>query len=139
MKGKKKIRRRPGKPRNMYFTKETGESIARYNSLESKEKKHEIYQKEILPAIEKLAENLIFVYGFKSPYASAQELKLDCVAPVSPENSPEIAPKVIALRPKPEAFEVIGRRNRLPIIPYANMVIPVIVCALNMPEIFIVG
>ena len=79
MKGKRKIRRRPGKPRNMYFTKETGEAITRYNNCELPDQKAEIYQKEILPAIEKLSQNLIFVYGFKSPYASTDELKTDCM------------------------------------------------------------
>ncbi len=79
MKGKKKIRRRPGKPRNMYFTKETGEFITEYNGLELGDKRQKLYQEEILPALEKLAENLIFVYGFKSPYAATEELKTDCV------------------------------------------------------------
>lgn len=80
MRGKKKIRRRPGTPRNMYFTKETGESIVKYCEAECLEEKKKIYEKEILPAFEKLAENLIFVYGFKSPYASSEELKVDCVS-----------------------------------------------------------
>lgn len=80
MKGKKKIRRRPGSTRNMYFTKETGESIVKYCETECEESKKEIYEKEILPSFDKLAENLIFVYGFKSPYASSEELKVDCVS-----------------------------------------------------------
>ena len=65
MKGKKKIRRKPGTPRNMYFTKETGESIVKYCKEECQEFKKTIYEKEILPAFDKLAENLIFVYRFK--------------------------------------------------------------------------
>jgi len=80
MKGKRKIRRKPGQPRNMYFTKETGESIVKYCKSEDLEERQTIYQKEILPAFDKLSENLIFVYGFKSPYASSEELKIDCVA-----------------------------------------------------------
>ncbi len=80
MKGRKKIRRRPGTPRNMYFTKETGESIVKYCQEEDLEKKMKIYEKEILPAFDKLAENLIYVYGFKSPYATAEELRVDCVS-----------------------------------------------------------
>jgi len=80
MKGKKKIRRKPGTPRNMYFTKETGESIVKYCNEECPEEKKVIYEKEILPAFEKLAENLIFVYRFKSPYMSSDELKVDCVS-----------------------------------------------------------
>lgn len=82
MKGKRKIRRRPGVKRNMYFTKDTQASIEKYKSLpeEASDEKIQIYQKEILPAFDKLSENLIFVYGFKSPYASADELKNDCIA-----------------------------------------------------------
>ena len=80
MRGKKKIRRKPGTPRNMYFTKETGESIVKYCNEECLEKKKKIYEKEILPSFDKLAENLIFVYGFKSPYATLEELKVDCVS-----------------------------------------------------------
>lgn len=80
MKGRKKIRRKPGTPRNMYFTKETGESIVRYCESECPESRKEIYEKEILPSFDKLAENLIFVYGFKSPYATSEELKVDCVS-----------------------------------------------------------
>jgi len=82
MKGKKKIRRRPGTKRNMYFTMDTQASIEKYKSFpdEHSEEKMKIYQKEILPAFEKLAQNLIFVYGFKSPYAPMDELKNDCIA-----------------------------------------------------------
>ena len=80
MKGRKKIRRKPGTPRNMYFTKETGESIISYCGEACVEKKKSIYEKEILPAFDKLAENLIYVYGFKSPYATAEELRVDCVS-----------------------------------------------------------
>lgn len=82
MKGKRKIRRRPGVKRNMYFNKDTQASIEKYKNLppEKNEEKVKIYQEEILPAFDKLSENLIFVYGFKSPYASADELKNDCIA-----------------------------------------------------------
>lgn len=80
LKGRKKIRRRPGTPRKMYFTKETGESIVKYCQSESLEERQKIYEKEILPAFEKLAENLIYVYGFKSPYATTEELRVDCVS-----------------------------------------------------------
>jgi len=80
MKGRKKIRRKPGTPRNMYFTKETGESIAKYCITECLDGRQKIYEKEILPSFDKLAENLIYVYGFKSPYATLDELKSDCVS-----------------------------------------------------------
>ena len=81
-KKKRVIRRNPGKKRNMYFTKDTQASIERYQNAEEAETdlKEEIYKKEILPAFDQLAESLIFVYGFNSPYDSVSEMKTDCVS-----------------------------------------------------------
>ena len=66
----------------MYFTKDTQASIERYQNAEEAETdlKEEIYKKEILPAFDQLAESLIFVYGFNSPYDSVSEMKTDCVS-----------------------------------------------------------
>tara|TARA_B100000131_G_scaffold87687_1_gene84533 strand:- start:16734 stop:17465 length:732 start_codon:yes stop_codon:yes gene_type:complete len=80
MKGRKKIRRNPGKPRNMYFTMDTQAAIVKYQETEKQEDKLKIYEKEILPAFSKLSENLIFVYKFNSPYSLFEELKADCVS-----------------------------------------------------------
>lgn len=82
MKGKRKIRRRPGVKRNMYFSKDTQAWIEKFKEMppEKDQERIKIYEKEILPAFEKLSENLIFVYGFKSPYATTDELKSDCVS-----------------------------------------------------------
>ena len=79
MKGRKKIRRNPGTKRNMYFNMDTQNSIVEYQQSEIPDKKISIYEKDILPAFDKLVENLIFVYGFKSAYNSFEELKSDCV------------------------------------------------------------
>ena len=81
LKKKRVIRRNPGKKRNMYFTKDTQASIEKYQNTEEAESdlKEEIYKKEILPAFDQLAESLIFVYGFNSPYDSVAEMKTDCV------------------------------------------------------------
>ena len=79
MKGKKKIRRNPGVKRNMYFNADTQASIVKYQNSECETEKKKVYEKEILPAYEKLVENLIFVYGFKSAYVPFEELKNDCV------------------------------------------------------------
>ena len=79
MKGHKKIRRNPGKPRNMYFNAETQASIVEYQQMDQSEPRRELYKVKILPAFAKLSENLIFVYGFKSPYSLFDELKADCV------------------------------------------------------------
>ena len=80
MKGRKKIRRRPGKKRNMYFTNETQEWIVKYQNTEELKEKMEMYEKNILPAFRKLSENLIFVYRFKSYFSTFDELKADCVS-----------------------------------------------------------
>jgi len=80
MKGRKKIRRKPGVPRNMYFNMDTQASIVKYQKSECKEDRRNIYQSDILPAFLKLSENLIFVYGFKSAYSTFEELKNDCVS-----------------------------------------------------------
>lgn len=79
MKGRKKIRRKPGTKRNMYFGKETQASIEKYQETECLNSRKKIYQEEILPAFSKLVENLIYVYGFKSVYSTFEELKNDCV------------------------------------------------------------
>ena len=47
-----------------YFTRATDRSIECFQNAASDEEKHEIFDKEIRPAFEKLIENLIYVYGF---------------------------------------------------------------------------
>ena len=91
MKGKKKIRRRKSGAK-MYFDATTQESIQLYQTLEkekenqkekvaqAKEKEQKaVYSEHIMPAFNKLAENLIFVYGFISPQDDYATLKNDCV------------------------------------------------------------
>ncbi len=80
MKKKKIIRRKPGQKRNMYFTKDTQASIEAYQQEDDRSKRAEIYKKDIAPAFEQLAESLIYVYGFKSPYETVASMKVDCVA-----------------------------------------------------------
>ena len=77
---KKKIRRRPGQKRNMYFTEDTQAAIVKYQTTEKTEEKQAIYLKDIQPAFDKLVENLIFVYGFKTSYDTFAELKSDCIS-----------------------------------------------------------
>ena len=57
MKGRKKIRRKPGKSRNMYFNMDTQAAIEKYQKLECEKEKLVLYEKEILPAFSKLSEN----------------------------------------------------------------------------------
>ena len=77
---KRKIRRRPGVKRNMYFNMDTQASIVEYQETEELEKKQKIYMKGIYPAFDKLVENLIFVYGFSTPYDTFEDMKKDCVS-----------------------------------------------------------
>jgi hypothetical protein len=77
---KKIIRRKPGQKRNMYFTKDTQVSIEAYQQEKDNSIREEIYKKEIAPAFEQLAESLIYVYGFNSPYETVASMKDDCVA-----------------------------------------------------------
>lgn len=63
----------------MYFNQETQDSIKIYQTLEEDEEKKKLYVEKILPAFTKLSENLIFVYGFKSPFLTFDELKSDCI------------------------------------------------------------
>ena len=83
MKAKKKtfrIRRKPrGAKRNMYFHIGTHNAIIKFQSEEVQGEKEKIYVSEILPAFDKLVENLIFIHGFKSTHSSYEDLKSDCV------------------------------------------------------------
>lgn len=76
----KKIRRSRGKNRNLYFTSETQDAIVRYQECDCEKTQNEIYDSDIKPAMEKLVESLIFVYGFSTPYCTFEELKNDCVS-----------------------------------------------------------
>ncbi len=80
MAGRKKIRRSKGKSRNLYFTAETQEFLIAYQNSEDIQEKQKFYLEKIAPAFEKLVENLIFVYGFKTAYDSFDDLKTDCVS-----------------------------------------------------------
>ena len=47
-----------------YFTKDTDKALEAFLESDDTAEKHEIFDKKIRPAFEKLVENLIFVYGF---------------------------------------------------------------------------
>tara|TARA_Y100000310_G_C20685317_1_gene818588 strand:- start:1722 stop:2450 length:729 start_codon:yes stop_codon:yes gene_type:complete len=79
LKGKKKIRRRKSGTR-LYFTKETQEFIQKYQNTDCGNEKNKIYVEKIFTAFDKLAENLIFVYGFITPQDDYLSLKSDCVS-----------------------------------------------------------
>ena len=79
---KKIIRRRRGKKRaKPYFDSNTQDAIVRFQSTESPQDQEVIYVNEILPALSKLTENLIFIYGFaKTSEYSYEVLQSDCIS-----------------------------------------------------------
>lgn len=79
-KKKKKIKRKPGKKSKLYFTNETQKAIEEYQVAKDGRKKHRLVSKEIIPAFRELAENLIFVFRFKSLHDTPDELLNDCVS-----------------------------------------------------------
>lgn len=76
---KKRIKRKKNTTRQ-YFPETTQDQIVLYQNELDLERRREIYVEGIQPSFDKLVENLIFVYGFKTPYDSFQTLKTDCVS-----------------------------------------------------------
>lgn len=79
VKKKRTIRRRKKGKSNNYFTQETHDAIREYQNTEALEEMHEIYVSRILPAFNKLAENLIFIHRFARSVEAFGRLKNDCV------------------------------------------------------------
>lgn len=80
MVAKKKTRRRRSKSKkNDYFTQATHDAIRDFQNAQANEARHEIYVVRILPAFNKLAENLIFIHRFAKTTDSFDRLKNDCV------------------------------------------------------------
>ncbi|MCW4027792.1 MAG: hypothetical protein NWE76_09965 [Candidatus Bathyarchaeota archaeon] len=77
---RKKIKRRPGKKSNLYFTAETQQAIVEYQEAECTEVKNKIYVDRIRPAFVDLVDNLVLVYGFKAPYEDYDEMKSDAIS-----------------------------------------------------------
>ena len=74
----KKIKR-PSSGKKPYFTKDTQAAIKVYVNSTDEELRAAVYEKEIQPALNKLSENLIFVYGFHKQHPDVGILKQDCV------------------------------------------------------------
>ena len=79
IKKKRVIRRSKGKKRNLYFTADTQAAIVEWQNNENEKEKHAIYEKTIMPAFDKLVENLILIYGF-GKYQNFDSLKNDCIS-----------------------------------------------------------
>ena len=76
---KKIRRRRAGTSSKLYFNADTQAAIVSYQACEDQGEKESHYVKQIMPAFNRLAENLIFIYGFASPDEPYESLKNDCV------------------------------------------------------------
>ena len=79
---KKKIvkKRATKKPRKKgYFTKVHQEAIVEFCKTDCHQKKEDLYTNVIRQALEKLSENLIYVYGFHKQHDNVEVLKQDCV------------------------------------------------------------
>jgi len=63
----------------MYFHAGTQAAIVAYQQSTEKKEKDKLYVKEILPAYEKLVENLINIHKFTSLHDTYDDLKNDCV------------------------------------------------------------
>jgi hypothetical protein len=62
-----------------YFTPKTQESICKFQKSADRKEREKLYVEDIMPAFEKLVENLINIHKFSSMYDSYEDLKSDCV------------------------------------------------------------
>lgn len=78
----KKIKRKIGETpkESNYFNDETDEAIQKYQKSNNEIEKDFLYTQYISPALNSLVNNLIWVYGFKSPRDSIDSMKSDCVS-----------------------------------------------------------
>lgn len=63
----------------MYFNQNTQAAIMSYQKTPDKKEKEKLYVLEIMPAFEKLAENLINIHKFTALHDTYDDLKNDCV------------------------------------------------------------
>lgn len=63
----------------LYFNQNTQTAIVAYQTAVDKKEKNKLYEQEIMPAFEKLAENLINIYKFTGLHDTYEDLKNDCV------------------------------------------------------------
>jgi hypothetical protein len=75
---KKRIKRKPGQKSVLYFDKNTEVAITAFLQATGSRDREVLYATTIKPAIMKLSESLVYVYGFKSPLMSAAELIEEC-------------------------------------------------------------
>jgi len=66
-------------PIKLYFNADTQKAIVSFQGCDSKPERDKIYINDILPAFEKLVENLINIHKFTGLHDSFDDLKNDCV------------------------------------------------------------
>jgi hypothetical protein len=66
-------------PLKLYFNSDTQKAIVAFQACDNKPEKDKIYINDILPAFEKLVENLINIHKFTGLHDSFEDLKNDCV------------------------------------------------------------
>jgi hypothetical protein len=71
--------KKAAKASRMYFNSNTQAAIVAYQSSLDRKERERLYVKEIMPAFEKLAENLINIHKFTSLHDTYEDLKNDCV------------------------------------------------------------
>lgn len=64
----------------LYFNSGTQDAIVKFQLENNKKERNEIYIQHIMPAFEKLVENLINIHKFSSMHDSYDDLKTDCVS-----------------------------------------------------------
>jgi hypothetical protein len=79
LKGKKKIGSPTSQSKTLYFGPDVQDSIAKFHEEKTKSAKEKIYLEEIMPAFNKLVENLIYIYGFAKWFDNVIEVRSDCV------------------------------------------------------------
>lgn len=76
----KRGRKRTKKSKSLYFSPEAQKAIMDFCSNDDYDFRNNLYNESIKPALEKLSENLIFIYGFYKNFDDVDVLKNDCVA-----------------------------------------------------------
>ena len=66
-------------PLKLYFNADTQRAIVDFQHAQEKKEKDKLYVQEIMPAFEKLVENLINIHKFAGLFDSYDDLKNDCV------------------------------------------------------------
>ena len=75
----KEVKQKKVDPVKLYFNAGTQTAIVAFQNSSTKKEKDGLYVKEIMPAFEKLVENLINIHKFVGLHDSYDDLKNDCV------------------------------------------------------------